>query len=423
MAPERKIVGSIEVGMIAIATRAGEGETMTRAESAAPRAGLAGVVRVNEDDVYPALTGLVRDEGLQLPEGPRVMNEALLTTHPNSLSDVGQVFENNGISRSEAIHDVPTDNVIKVSHPAMLSPRQPFQSAFCTRRVFTLEATAQLRVSSSHVHRLFAAELQSGAGCGKIGDTKVYPDYLTSDAIGVRGGHGFAQDDVQVEMLASGVILQGCTRGLLSYKQALLVIPYMQLQLASASYSAQANPEFIPFWDMLESEESFVQVERGRLKASRLTASGLGRLNSSNHTRETPNDVVGGKTVSFFEGIVEPAMQGIRVRYVVLKSHSQSIVTGLGIASKRLVQGIAVFVRDLRLALNGLHEFHRRKYIIPGGESQGRFLRPTQRGRSPRLDLLWTIKGDNYAINSRSIAPVFIAQVCGLSAVWDRSHC
>jgi hypothetical protein len=67
------------------------------------------------------------------------MNEALLAPYSNSLADMGQVFEDDGISWLKAIHNAPTDDVVEVFHPVALPTRQPFQGALSTRRAFTLE--------------------------------------------------------------------------------------------------------------------------------------------------------------------------------------------------------------------------------------------------------------------------------------------
>jgi hypothetical protein len=199
MSLEREIVRGIEVGVVAIATDiTAEGETLANTKSAAARANLRAVARVNENHVDAALPGLVGNKRLQLGEGPGVLDQALLTLDSYALTDMRQVFQDNHISRLEAVYNTPTDRMIHPRHVAVLSPRQPAQQgpdAGSAARV-GLERPPQASIPLAGGNGLRAAESQAIAGRSQVLDAQVYANDLPTT---LWCGHGRGQDDMDVE--------------------------------------------------------------------------------------------------------------------------------------------------------------------------------------------------------------------------------
>jgi hypothetical protein len=105
---------------MATKTTGGTTEDMTIAvafgNKPTPWAALAGMVGVNINHSNTTFSSLVLNEPAQLPEGPGVLNEALLSGHTNSLPNVPQVFYDDDIARGTGVDNGFGDPVVEVGH-------------------------------------------------------------------------------------------------------------------------------------------------------------------------------------------------------------------------------------------------------------------------------------------------------------------
>lgn len=353
--------------------------TGARANRATARASLAGIVWVNEEDVDPTFQGFILDEGLELRKGPGVLDQALFTLDFDPLSNMRQVFQDNRISRFERVNDLAADDVVTIFHPITLSARQPVEHLASGRCAFALERGTQLGIFTSDVHSLFAIELEARAGRSQIYDTQVYAHSLTLAPCGIGSGSRLAKNNVDVELAFTDV--ERSRRGLLSCQERTLIVTNRQLDLVTALYSAETDLKaLIP--QLLEPEEVFIQIEKSGLESLGSMSSSFGSIDRSDDAGKAAHNIVRGKIVTFLQGIVEPAVQGVWVGNLMLQSHYQSIVAGLRVQLQRLLQRLSIFWRDLELTLDRLYKFHAGKlYHTKGGDSRGRFL---TRAVSPR---------------------------------------
>ena len=110
-------------------------------DTAAGRTSPAGVARVNEFDRHsdkPALVGNLR---LEIREGPRVQDAALLSVSPDPRTNTFQIFQGNPSIRAFSnTANLFGDDVIHVPHKSLFPSTEPVQDALGLARAFLLKS-------------------------------------------------------------------------------------------------------------------------------------------------------------------------------------------------------------------------------------------------------------------------------------------
>jgi len=177
----------------------------TRAESAATRAGLGGLARIDRfGDDDPALQSLIFNKALELGEGPTVEVSPLSLPLLSPLSDVSQLLHYNHVSCLQAVHDRSADAVVQVAHNASLLAPKAFDETPCASTPFGKKLATQLAVVPPNVHRLFAFELEAVRGNGQVHHADVNTDALAS--LASRRVNLPLEDDMHVEGLRLFVV-------------------------------------------------------------------------------------------------------------------------------------------------------------------------------------------------------------------------
>lgn len=133
----------------------------------APTAGSAGPLPVDVLDFDAGQDGLVRDEPLELVEGPIMQASAMILALFFALfsgpADPGQVFQpdaGDAVSDGE-VHDRPADLVVHIRHPAVLAVAESLERAVSAG---FLELTPQFRKAPPDVGQRAAVDEESPAG-------------------------------------------------------------------------------------------------------------------------------------------------------------------------------------------------------------------------------------------------------------------
>jgi len=128
-------------------------------------AGLRGIARVNQNQLYAKLHRLVGQELSQLIERPTIATSTLCFRpwhRVSSFSDSSQILQSNSlVGQLGALHQTVADDVIYMTLKALLLARQPFQQfstttsrTACASRSFLLDIRSQ-----SAVLRRFPAKI------------------------------------------------------------------------------------------------------------------------------------------------------------------------------------------------------------------------------------------------------------------------
>lgn len=169
------------------------------------RATLAGMPRVNIDHSDTALGGFIFDKVTELPEGPGVLNLALLFGCSNAVADVFQVFHYDNVSGLTGLDNRLANPVVEVGHPSPLFAREQFQSAFCRLCAFGLQRLPQFRVVLPDVHSLSPRKLQTVGRSGEVVNAAVN----TNNVSAFWWKRNFAvNNNMDVEFLGSAVVTQ-----------------------------------------------------------------------------------------------------------------------------------------------------------------------------------------------------------------------
>jgi len=334
----------------------------------AQRTILAGVGRVNVDHVDASPLRLVFDKVLKLTKRPAIEAESHLFEQA-PVSDVGQVFQHEGISWLKRIHNLLADVVVHITHPSVFSARQLFKHPATAGCAFALKRTPNVSKAVADVCRLLAGKLHARTCAAQIDDTKVNTDDLTLAPGGVGRGTFLGQHDVDVKVFLALRIVDGRRRWFLALEQPKLIVADGQGYLAPACNRRNRNRECIKI--LFQAKQVFVQIKRRWPEQLGLPAFAFRGLDSPRHAGETTTNVVGSQTVSLFERVVALVVERDVVRDPLVKCHLKRIVASLRILQHRISQGLRIFWCDFELAFNGLNDFHDPKYTISEVTGQG----------------------------------------------------
>lgn len=136
-------------------------------------ASLTGVTRVDEGHAYADGFRLVGDKTAQLCEAPAMQTavESVRCLHP--LADVGQVFQNDGPTRWDAVNDAAGEDVVAISSEACLFAPEDSQAALCRLGSFGLALAFLTKQTGFDVLPLAFAEEPPLTGDGWTVDPQI----------------------------------------------------------------------------------------------------------------------------------------------------------------------------------------------------------------------------------------------------------
>lgn len=177
------IAGSIEVRVqlktTSFATEDRLTGTVSPVNMTTAGAGFGGVTRVNIDHADSLLLGFVLDEASELSKAPGVKASGLLSLALfDSLSNVGQVLQNDRPSRSGSRDNLFAKDVILVPPSPKLFAGEPLQVAFGALCAFGLESTLKPEGTRFHFFPVPLTQEAIVGGDGGAGDSQVYPDNI-----------------------------------------------------------------------------------------------------------------------------------------------------------------------------------------------------------------------------------------------------
>lgn len=137
-------------------------DSVLSADMVAVRAGLTGVLGVNEDDGNPLQSSFILDEVCQLPECPRIVVATLSLPNNRSLTYALQVFEGNGSVSAFGLRNYTLgDAVISVGLESSFISGQLSEMAFRTFGPAELESSSEVGDGVSSVLDGISAEWTS----------------------------------------------------------------------------------------------------------------------------------------------------------------------------------------------------------------------------------------------------------------------
>src|SRR5262249_59664600 len=105
---------------------------------AATRTSLTGMARVGENHAHTPGFGLVSDEGTQLREAPVVQPTALFPPGLDTVTDAGQVLQNDGAAGRNVLDNAASENMIAVPAEACLPATEDAQAPLGALAPFSL---------------------------------------------------------------------------------------------------------------------------------------------------------------------------------------------------------------------------------------------------------------------------------------------
>ncbi len=201
--PARNVAGGVSVGI------GGESARLTRefvacrsvlfVDASARRTSPAGIARVNKYNRHSDEPTLVENLRLQVCEGPRVQDAALLSISPGPRSYARQIFKGNGTLRAFSNTDnLFRDHMVRISNKSLFSPAQPAQNALGGTSAFLLKPLALTPSASANASNFLGVteSLTIGTLC-EIDQSKVNakPSYSFLLAF-LRHVHGHIQEPI-----------------------------------------------------------------------------------------------------------------------------------------------------------------------------------------------------------------------------------
>ena len=215
---------------------------------------LAGVPRLNKQNLYAVFYGFVYQELPQLKEGPAIESSPLffrawllICSLPNS----SQIFQSDKLIFVLSLsYDTVTDSVIYPCLKALFLARQPFQqfststpSAPCAFRGFSLDICSQLGIMISNFGNLFTAK------CISIrSNCNISPTQITAQNVIGWWRLGWLRFKLNIEIVTTiFAFAQSSSLGVLTFQQSKLVVPHSQYKPLPTSSSSQTYcPIFFP---------------------------------------------------------------------------------------------------------------------------------------------------------------------------------
>jgi hypothetical protein len=352
--PQPNIVRSIVIGVMRVATRQTAKLRLTLAIAllavTAARASATGVSGIAGLNPHADLTGDMRELGEQGRERPAVMDQALLLSHPNPLTNAFQVFNHDharvcfdGLSHN-AIGDVPQLPI----DSAFLTPRQPFQqsplraSALVPFR-FGFERTPLFESAESQLADASAFENFARADRRNLPDAGVNANRARAG----RGGNLIVSDKAKVPVAL--LFDERGGRGNLptAVKVLLMVSAKDQPDFDAPAFGREGGFSLIN----LERQRSGIEANPCRLlpvvRSLRLRLSFVGFGDDC----ASRADEIRGQAGQFANRLVGEVMERERVPHTLLRSDPGSLIQGLRIGGASQVKGEGVILADFQFNL------------------------------------------------------------------------
>lgn len=328
-----------------------------------PGASLTGVVRIDIGHGNASLQGLVFDKGLKLPKGPGVGDTPLLSSQSDTLPDVRQVFQDQGITGLTYRDNFLADSVVQVGHPPSFLARQPFQEPFCSLRALGLKSLSKVGVVVSDVFGLFAGELLPTGGGGQIVDAPV-----NSNRIGAfREGNFPVNHNVNVELPLALTEGERCGGRLLLLEETPLEVAQVELKPLETSIVGSNGDGFLP---LIKTEGASIERETGGAKGLGNLLPFLGYLDGFGYPGNGPNDQVGLEAVFIFDLVVAEVLQLDLVGCPMLEGNLHDIVAGSSKPPQGFMKDGSLCIANLDFTFNSFNKLHGLKFITFNAEDQ-----------------------------------------------------
>jgi len=204
--------------------------TQTSSNSTATGASFGSILGVNIDNGDTPLQCFIFNKGLELSEGPAIVDIPLLLPNPCSFSDVGELFHHDELPFSDGLNYSFADSMIEVGHPPSLLPGKPSQELLSSLRAFGLERRAKVLEMPPYILSLSTGEFKSIGGGGNIVYSQIYSNWFYSlRYLRYRLGKNY----INIKFLLSLLIDKDSKGRFLPFKKISLVITNSKRYLQS----------------------------------------------------------------------------------------------------------------------------------------------------------------------------------------------
>jgi hypothetical protein len=179
------IDAGIEISIQAVPTLLAKEETLRAtilpALIATVRASLGSMSRVNLDDLDAPFLGFITQEAMELGKAPTVKASLSFTmAHPGSLSNVGQIFKNQGTAKASILYDALRKHVVVISALPKQFSRELFEMSLSRFGAFGLQlATKTEKTPFLLLPASFTQEVTLRSD-GRMSKSQVDPDDPTT---------------------------------------------------------------------------------------------------------------------------------------------------------------------------------------------------------------------------------------------------
>lgn len=334
---------------------------VSRTITATPRTGLRCVPGIDVDHRNSTLQGLVLDKLLKLPERPRVEISALFFPWLHPFSDVGQVFQHEGIAGFQGVDNAAANHMIDRLHlPAFLPPK-PFHETPTAPCAFGKELPAQVSVVATNLMGLMTRMLLAVTRCGQVVHAHIHAD--GSVPFGRFGRiHISLNDDVKIVSIrlfpvgdfGSPVHFPGVEDGSLP-------VTHLHMDADALLDRRDRSPAVLQ-----DAKRAGIQPD-GRISAEFPLSLGLGRLAGFGHLVSGGTGQVGGKRKLLTHVVVGQVMQGDLIPASVFMGHVRDIIGDLTHQVHGVIQGAFFLGSGVKFHFESLGHFGHSAIIIAHG--------------------------------------------------------
>ena len=301
---------------------------------------------------HPFFKGFVFDEELEFFKCPTVEVSVLAFPVFGSVSDSSQLFHNHYVTFPETVHESPTHLVQNSVHIPPLFSAKPFQSAFSRLRAFGLKRRAELSKTVTFPKDGFASNLEAVRSDEETVDSDIH----TNRIVAFRLWNSLIDCDVEEERLVS--MYQDCVCRLGVFKKFSLVLSNIKQWFHS--FLKSGNGCINPLGLVNKSKESRIQIHR---KLHKFKKSMLSLFVGFSNSVPCSYSEVCRKIELSPRLSINHMVKCNRIKHSPLKSYVRNVVASISKSLNRAKQLAEIVRRRLKLADNGLREFHREAYM------------------------------------------------------------